>query len=76
MTDIFADWKKNKFVTVGYDLLDGPPEMLVILTDISYWSAHELELANWCDMNGARMTGMTVTFPDEKTLTAFYLRWS
>ena len=75
MTDIFADWKKNRFVTVGYDLLDGP-EQLVILTDIGFWAAHDLELAAWCDQYGATMTGMTVAFPDERTLTAFTLRWS
>jgi hypothetical protein len=75
MTDIFADWKKNKFVTVGYDLLDGP-EMLVILTDVKFWALHEQELQTWCDHTGAIMTGMTVTFPNEQTLTAFCLKWA
>lgn len=75
MTDIFADWKKNRFVTVGYDLLDGP-EMLVILTDVKFWSSHEQELQTWCDNTGSIMTGMTVAFPNEQTLTAFCLRWS
>ena len=75
MTDIFAEWKKNRFITMGYDLLDGP-EVLVILTDIGFWAEHELELANWCDQYGATVTGMTVAFPNEQTLTAFSLRWS
>ena len=75
MTDIFHEWKERRFITVGYDLLDGP-EVLVILTDISFWAAHELELADWCDQHGATTTGMTVAFPDEPTLTAFCLRWS
>ena len=75
MTDIFADWKKNRFITVGYDLLDGP-EQLVVLTDIGFWAEHEQELDTWCDQHGAVMTGMTVAFPNEQTLTAFTLRWS
>jgi hypothetical protein len=75
MTDIFAHWKKNKFVTVGYDLLDGP-EILVILTDVTFWASHEQELQTWCDYTGSTMTGMTVAFPNEQTLTAFCLRWS
>ena len=75
MTDIFQHWKDSRFVTVGYDLLDGP-ETLVILSDISFWSLHEQELEAWCNQYGAVQTGMTVAFPDEKTLTAFCLRWS
>ena len=75
MTDIFADWKKNKFIMVDYDLLAGQ-EILVILTDISYWIAHEQELTAWCEQHGAEITGMAIAFPDKKTLTAFALRWS
>lgn len=75
MTDIFEHWKKNKFITVDYDLLDGP-EILVILTDISYWAEHEQELTAWCNQYGAALIGMAITFPDKKTLTAFALRWS
>ena len=75
MTDILAEWKKNRFITVGYDLLDGP-EILVILTDIGYWASHEQDLQTWCDQHGATITGMSVAFPDEQTLTAFALRWS
>ena len=76
MTDVFESWKKNKFVTVSYDLLEGSPEILVILTDITFWMEHETELEAWCEQYGAAARGMTVTFPDEKTLTAFALKWS
>jgi hypothetical protein len=75
MTDILAEWKKNKFITVGPELLDDQ-EILVILTDIAFWSAHEKDLEIWCNQHGASVGGMAVTFPDQKTLTAFCLRWS
>ena len=75
MTDLFENWKKNKFITVGPELLDAG-ENLVILTDIGYWVEHEKELETWCNQNGASAAGMAVTFPDTKTLTAFCLRWS
>lgn len=75
MAEVFADWKKQRFVTVGYELLDGP-EMMVILTDMSYWYEHYNELGAWCDQHNAVMSGMTVTFPDEKTLMVFSLKWS
>lgn len=74
--DIFKEWKKNKFVVVGQDLLGESPERLIIITDISYWIEHEKELDSWCKQNNAVAKGMTVVFPDEKTLIAFCLRWS
>ena len=76
MTDVLAKWKKNKFITVGRDLLDGMDEILIILTDIGFWAEHEAELETWCKQHGASAFGMTVTLPDQKTLTAFTLKWS
>lgn len=75
MTDLLAEWKKNKFITVGPELLDGQ-EILVILTDINFWANREKELETWCNQNDASVSGMAVTFPDRKTLTAFCLRWA
>lgn len=76
MTDVLAEWKKNKFITVGRDLLDNIDEILIILTDIGFWAEHEEELKTWCELYGASAMGMTVTLPDQKTLTAFTLKWS
>ena len=45
MTDIFQDWKNNRFVVVPHELLDHD-ESLIVLTDVSYWNdnfAHKLE---------------------------------
>jgi hypothetical protein len=75
MSDLLEHWKKNRFVTVGQELLEGP-EMLVILTDINYWAKNLHELETWCTQNGAVSQGMTVTFPDKKTMTAFCLKWT
>lgn len=76
MTDIFADWKKNKFIIISADLLDSSDEKLVILSDYKYWANYEDELDAWCELHSASRQGMTVAFPDEKTLTAFALKWS
>ena len=73
--DVLADWKKHKFIGVGPYLADGI-ERLVILTDIGFWAEHIDELNEWCDQYGATAAGMTVAFPDDQTMTAFYLRWS
>jgi hypothetical protein len=75
MTDVFEDWKKNKFIVVGEDLLD-KDETLIILTDISYWAEHEAELASWCKQHDVDFQGMCLAFNDPKMLIMFALRWS
>lgn len=72
--DIFHSWKEHRFVIAPEVLVDR--EQLVILTDISYWLAQFDELKIWCDNNNCAMEGMTVVFPDEKTLAMFVLKWS
>ena len=52
-----------------------PDVFMVILTDIDYWSINETELRQWCQDNNSEFVGMTVLFPDSRTLTAFVLRW-
>jgi hypothetical protein len=47
-----------------------------MLSDIGFWSENYEELQQWCQDNGATAAGMTVSIPDEKTLTAFCLKWS
>lgn len=75
MTDIFHHWKENKFIVVSPCLTDDQAKM-VILTDTKFWANHWLALTTWCSQHGAVNTGMTVTFPDEKTLSIFCLKWS
>jgi len=74
MTDIFHDWKQNRFIVAPTALVD--KEQLVILTDYNYWADHTDELIQWCKEHGAANEGMTVVFPNEEILTLFVLRWA
>ena len=73
--DIFAEWKKRRFVIAEYELLD-EPEIIIILTDISFWAKNADELMSWCEQNGGEVAGMTVTFKNYEQLTMFSLRWA
>ena len=53
-----------------------PDVFMVILTDVDFWSEHEIDLWQWCRDNNSEFVGMTVTFDDPRTLTAFCLKWS
>jgi hypothetical protein len=74
-TDIFADWKSNRFVLVDFGLL-GKPDLLVVLTDLNFWTNNTDKLLEWCGVYGARVKGMTVEFDNTEQLTMFCLRWS
>jgi hypothetical protein len=74
-TDIFADWKSNRFVLVDFELL-GKPDLLVVLTDLNFWTNNTDKLLEWCDVYGVRVKGMTVEFDNTEQLTMFCLRWS
>lgn len=65
---------QEKFIVIPDVLTD--TDSMVILTDIGYWAINEEELRQWCKDNGSLFVGMTVTFPDRRTLTAFVLKWS
>ena len=65
---------KEKFIIVPDVLTD--TEKMVILSAWEFWNDHETELRDWCQDNNADFVGMTVTFPNKKTLTAFCLKWS
>lgn len=49
---------------------------IIMLNDIGFWADNYDELQQWCWAHSAQVMGMTVNIPDEKTLTAFCLRWS
>jgi len=64
---------QERFIIVPCKLTD--TEQMVILTDIRYWADRETELRAWCSENSSAFVGMTVVFPDSRTLTAFCLTW-
>jgi len=90
MTDIFAEWKKRRFVVVNEDFINerrSPTEdflfgttdaikHLVVMTDIKFWNEHADELEQWAIDNGCKSMGMTVEINSDQTLTAFMLKWS
>jgi hypothetical protein len=73
--DILADWKTSKFVLVDTRFHDGN-EHIILLSDFNYWAENEPVLSKWCNQNNCRIEGMTVSIPDDKTLTMFMMRWS
>lgn len=50
--------------------------IIVMLSNITFWADNYEDLISWCANQGADVQGMTVNIHDEKTLTAFCLRWS
>ena len=75
MTDVFDVWKRNRFIVADRDLVEHG-ELLVVLTDLAYWSDHIGELTDWCSERDASTKGCTVVFGSEAELTEFVLKWS
>lgn len=76
MTDVFHEWKNQRFIIAAPELLTYRDEKLVILTDYKFWAEHIDELSEWCSERNAFNQGMTVLFSDEITLMEFVLRWA
>jgi len=81
--DIFADWKKNRFI-IADDFakeylnerhVDGT---LIVLTDFKFWGQEHIadQLVQWCIDHNCRTQGATVEIDCAQSLTAFMLRWS
>ena len=49
---------------------------IIILSDFGFWADNTDALQKWCEEHGGSVEGMTVNIPDDRTLTAFCLRWS
>lgn len=64
---------KERFIVFPDVLVNN--DQMVILTDYKYWTDNEDTLRAWCKDNHSDFVGMTVTFPNQQTLTAFLLRW-
>jgi hypothetical protein len=80
--DIFADWKKNRFVIADdfakeYFNERHAEGTLIVLTDFRFWGQEHIadQLVQWCINHGCRTQGATVEIPNKETLTAFMLRW-
>lgn len=75
--DIFADWKKQRFIVTENAVAKDNTAHTVFLTDIAFWSEHVEKLDVWCEHNpGAKRIGMVVEFDTAELLTLFVLRWS
>jgi len=74
MTDILADWKKNRFILPDCDITNGVK--CAVLTDVAFWVEHLDELTEWCRYRNCTQTGMVVEFFDEVSMVEFVLRWS
>lgn len=74
MTDIFADWKTNRFVVAPAEYYDNS-RRVVVLTDIPFWTEHADQLTAWCRLYGCVQQGMTVEIASNSELTLFHLRW-
>ena len=78
--DIFADWKKNRFIiaddfALNEQQIEGT---IIVLTDFRFWGQEHIadQLVQWCLDNNCKTQGATVTIPSKQLLTAFMLRWS
>lgn len=74
--DILSDWKKARFIIVDGNWYGMPFEHMIVLTDLAYWADHADQLKIWCDQHACRPEGLTVSVPNDATLTLFTLRWS
>lgn len=75
MTDIFEEWKNNRFIVVP-DSLTTNDEHLIILTDIAFWNDNMDVLDLWCNENNCEIQGMVVVTGSAVARTAFCLRWT
>lgn len=74
--DLFAKWRRNRYI-IGENYLTGVPgKFLIVLTDIGFWADNIDKLTLWCTEYHCNYQGMTVTVPDDETLTAFCLQWT
>jgi hypothetical protein len=77
MTDLMHDWKRQRFVVLPGELVEGSLYgITVLMSDYNYWADHVGECVEWCSQHGCRIQGMTIEIPDEETLTLFSLKWS
>jgi hypothetical protein len=69
---------KPRFIVADLEVSQSMEQhIIVILSDIAYWSEHYDELIQWCkESNSSMVLGATLNIYDDQTLTAFCLRWA
>lgn len=73
-SEIYASFEKF-IVTPNY--LTGDKDILIILTDYSFWAQNQKEFEDWNLQlgNSYQMQGMTVLCTSDEALTTFILKW-
>lgn len=74
MVHVEMDVTEKKFIIVPGDNPQEP--QMIFLADYVFWARHESELQSWCTLHLSNFMGMTVTVPNEQTLSMFILKWS
>ena len=74
--DLFADYKKQKFVVV--DSVLGFGSTTVVLADFAFWNENFDSLTQWINncTPTAQRRGMTVDFASQQDLLLFKLKWA
>lgn len=79
ISGIFENWQQHRFVVVDSQSLNINAEhypRTVVLADVGYWQERGKELREWCEQNGCKLKGMTVSLPTEELETLFHLKWT
>lgn len=76
LTDLFHDWKSNRFVRYPADEFNVRCVHLIVLTDIHFWTEHLDEIKTWCEDAGCQLQGLSVEIPSDELYTAFCLKWA
>lgn len=74
--DIMADWKNARFVIADGNWAEFNCKHMIVLSDLAFWAEHAGQLRDWCEQHSCQHEGMTVSVPDDVTLTLFNLRWA
>ena len=74
--DLFANYKKQKFVVVDSALGFGPTT--VVLADFAFWNKNFDSLTQWINncTPAAQQRGMTIDFASHQDLLLFKLKWT
>ncbi len=74
--DLFANYKKQKFVVVDNEL--GFGSTTVALADFAFWNKNFDSLTQWINncTPAAQQRGMTIDFASHQDLLLFKLKWT
>jgi len=69
--DIFAEWRKHRFVLVEPDMHEELGHM-VVLTDFKFWAENIGELMSWCNVNGGGSSFIGINLDSTANLLTRY----